>query len=340
MSRFVYSLLCLAAVMLTGSAASGQEDFYKGKQIKIIVSAPTTYADYARVLAQFMPRYIPGEPSIMVQVMSGAAGLIAANYTYNIAPRDGTVIAATHGHIPTEALINPKSVHYDISRMSWIGSATRDTYIGYVFKTWPVQTLEETRTKELLVGGQAIGSMSVDMAVLARDLLGLKFKIVTGYKGTEETKLAFARGEIGSHFGTLWSTVKKSDWYRDGQITVLTQFGLSRHTDMPDVPLFVDLAKTPEDRGVLELMLARQETAKPYFGPPDIPADRLAMLRNAFDAAVKDPDYLAEMNRLNLVSDGPMGWQEMTALISRLQKTPPEILNRLHAIFDKARDGK
>ena len=340
MHRLVFALLGFAAVLVTGSAASGQDSFYKGKQIKIIVSATTTYADYARMLARFMPRHIPGEPSMLVQVMSGAAGLVAANYMYNIAPRDGTVIAGTHGHIPTEALINPKAVQYDVNKVSWIGSATKDTYIGYAWKTGPVQSLEEIRTREFLVGGQAVGSMSVDMPILGRELLGLKFKIVTGYKGTEETKLAFARGEIDGHFGTLWSTVKKSDWFREGRINVLTQFGFRRHPDMPDVPLFVDLAKTPEDRGVLELMLARQETAKPYFGPPDLPPDRLAMLRSAFDATVKDAEYLAEMSCLDMVTDGAMGWQEMTALIARLQKTPPEIINRLHKIFDNAREGK
>jgi tripartite-type tricarboxylate transporter receptor subunit TctC len=339
MVRWVLAGLALTTV-LWSSGVRSQDNFYKGKQIRIVVSASTTYADYARMLARFMPRYISGEPSFLVQVMSGASGLVAANYIYSIAPRDGTVIAGTHGHIPTEALINPKAAQYDVNRISWIGSATKDTYVGYVWKTAPVQSLDELKTKELLVGGQAIGSMSIDMPLLGRELLDLKFKIVTGYKGTEETKLAVARGEVGGHIGTLWSTVKKSEWLRDGQIKVITQFGFTRHPDLPDVPLFLDLAKTPEDRGVLELMLARQETAKPYFGPPGIPADRLGMLRDAFDATVKDPEYLAEMDRLGLPTDGPMGWQEMTLLIARLQKTSPETLNRLHEIFDRAREGK
>ncbi|HWG04449.1 MAG TPA: hypothetical protein VG271_05495 [Beijerinckiaceae bacterium] len=335
--RLLAILLC---AIVTNAAAA--EDFYKGKQIKIISSSATTYADYSRILAKYMPRYIPGEPTMIVQIMPGASGLTAANYLYASAPRDGTVIAGTHGQIPTEPLLNPGSVHFDANKFSWIGSVTRDTYIGYVWHTSPVQSLEETRTKELLVGGQAVGSMSVDMPILGRDLFGLKFKIITGYTGATETKLALERGEINGHLGTVWSDVKRSnaDWLRDKKIKVITQFGFEPHSELPDVPLFLDLARTPEEKQALELMLARQETAKPYFGPPDMPADRLAVLRNAFDATVKDPDYLAEMAANHLIVDRPMGWQEMTALVARLQQTPPGIVDRLKAAFDKFRAGE
>jgi tripartite-type tricarboxylate transporter receptor subunit TctC len=333
----------LGIVLLTiATNAVAEEDFYKGKQIKIISSSATTYADYSRILAKYMPRYIPGQPTIIVQIMSGASGLTAANYLYFSAPRDGTVLAGTHGQIPTEPLLNPESAHFDANKFSWIGSMTRDTFVGYVWHTSPVQSLEETKTRELLVGGQAVGSMSVDMSVLAKELFGLKFKIITGYNGATETKLALERGEINGHIGTVWSDIKRSnaDWLADKKIKVITQFGYKPHPDLPDVPLFIDLAKTPEDRQVLDLMLARQEMAKPYYGPPDVPADRLAILRNAFDATMKDPDYLADMRQNRLISEQPMGWQEMTALVARLQQTPPEIVSRFKAAFDKFRAGE
>jgi len=337
LSRLLGLVLCAIA-----THAVAAEEFYKGKQIKIISSSATTYADYSRILAKYMPRYIPGQPTIIVQIMPGASGLTAANYLYSSAPRDGTVIAGTHGQIPTEPLLNPENVHFDANKFSWIGSVTRDTFVGYVWHTSPVQSLEEAKTKQLLVGGQAVGSMSVDMAILGRELFGLKFKIITGYTGATETKLALERGEINGHFGTVWSDVKRSnaDWLRDNKIKVITQFGFKPHPDLPDVPLFIDLAQTQEERQALELMLARQETAKPYFGPPDIPADRLEILRNAFDATMKDPDYLAEMASNGLISEQPMGWQEMTELVARLQQTPPIVVNRLKAAFDKFRNGE
>lgn len=345
MSRRLSSVLlsCLlpgAAALASTTAAHAQTDFYKDKQLRIISSSATNYAEYSRVLARHMQRHIPGQPVIIVQVMAGASGLIAANHLYTAAPRDGLVIAATHGQIPTENLLNAKNVQFDPVKFSWIGSITKDTFVGYVSKDSPVQSLAEAKLKELTVGGQAVGSMSIDMAILGRELFGLKFKIVTGYKGSADTKLALARGELSGHIGTVWSEIKKSDPYRLKEIKIITQFGFKPHPELPDVPLFIDLAQNADDRQVIELMLARQETAKPYFGPPDIPADRLAILRNAFDATIKDPDYLAEAERLGMVVDQPMSWQEITALVKKLQEVPPSVARRLNDIFDKFRDAK
>lgn len=335
-------LRCLAVAMATAvaSAAQAQGDFYKDKTIRIISSSATNYGEYSRVLARNMPRHIPGNPTIIVQVMAGASGLIAANYLYTAAPRDGTYIAGTHGQIPTENLLNAKNVQFDPAKFNWIGSITKDTFVGYVSKSSPVLSLVEAKTKEMMVGGQAVGSMSIDMAILARELFGLKFKIVTGYKGSAETKLALARGEINGHIGTVWSEIKKSDPYKNNDIKIITQFGFKRHVDMPDVPLFIDLAQNAEDRQLVELMLARQEMAKPYFGPPDIPADRLSMLRNAFDLTMKDPEFLADTERAGQIVDQPMSWQEITALVMKLQQVPPEVAQRLNGIFDTFRNSK
>jgi tripartite-type tricarboxylate transporter receptor subunit TctC len=335
-----FSLITIAALALSGSVASAQEPFYKGKTVRIISSSSTNYGDYSRMLARYMPKYMPGEPTMIVQVMAGASGLAAANFIYSVAARDGTYFAGTHGQIPTEPLLNPKAATFDPTKFTWIGSITKDTFVGYVSKDSPVQSLEEAKTKEMLVGGQAVGSMSIDMAILGRALFGLKFKIVTGYKGSADTKLAVARGEINGHIGTVWSEIRKSDAFRDKQIKVITQFGMKRHPDMPDVPLFIDLAKTDEQREMLELMLARQETAKPYFGPPDVPADRLKILRDAFDSVIKDRDFLADMEKAGMIVDQPLGWKEVTELVARLQKTPPQVVAHMNEIFENFREGK
>jgi tripartite-type tricarboxylate transporter receptor subunit TctC len=334
----------IACLLFSGIAqrALAAEDFYKGKQISIYSSSSGTYEKYARGLAKYLPRYIPGEPNIIVPVMNGASGLTAANFLYNQAPRDGTAFALTHGHIPTLPLLNPQGTRFDPTKFSWIGSVTKEVFIAYVWHTSPIDSLNDLATKELTVGGQAPGSMSIDMAILAKQMLDLKLKIITGYSGSAETKLAMERGEIGGHFGTAWSSLKREngEWLRDKKVKIITQFGFKPHPELPTVPLFVDAAKTAEDHQALELMLARQETAKPFYGPPDVPADRLAIIRNAFDKVMKDPQYLAEMEQQLLDVEQPMGWEEAAALVARLQQTPPSVVKRLLGAFDSFREGR
>jgi tripartite-type tricarboxylate transporter receptor subunit TctC len=332
--------LALAVGIVAAAPSQAAEDFYKGKQITIVCSGAGVYEAYARAVAKAMPKHIPGNPNIIVQLMQGASGLTAANHVYNQAPKDGTVIAATHGHIPTSPLITPQGARFDPNQFSWIGSATKDLYIAYVWKTSPAQSMEEAKTKEILVGGQAVGSMSIDMAILARELMGLKLKIVTGYSGSPETMLAMEKGEVNGHFGNFWSNLKQThpDWIKNKDVKVIAQFGFKRHRELQDVPLFIDFAQNDADRQLLELMLARQETARPYYGPPGMPADRLAILRTAFEKTMKDPEFLSDLSRQQLDPDDPMGWQEMTELVAKLQKTPPSVGERLTAIFDKFRD--
>jgi tripartite-type tricarboxylate transporter receptor subunit TctC len=343
MRRFVAAVLtcALPAALATAHPASAAEDFYKGKQITFVASGQGVYEGYARAIAKYMPKYIPGNPNIIVQLMTGAAGLQAANHVYNTAPQDGTVVAATHGHIPTAPQLNPNGARFDPNKFHWIGNATKDVFIGYVWHTAPAQSMEQAKTIELKMGGQAVGSMSIDMAILAKEMFGLKFKIITGYSGSQETKLAVEKGETDGHFGNAWTSIKTSnpEWLRDKKITIITQFGFKRHRDLPDVPLFIDLSKTAEDRQVLELMLARQETSKPYYMGPGVPADRVAILRAAFDKVMVDPEYLAECQRLGYDVEEPMNGQEVADLVARIQKTPPSVAERLLGYFDKFRKG-
>jgi tripartite-type tricarboxylate transporter receptor subunit TctC len=332
--------LVVAVGIVAAAPSQAAEDFYKGKQITIVCSGSGVYEGYARVVAKHMPKHIPGNPNMIVQMMMGASGLTAANYLYNQAPKDGTTIAATHGHIPTSPMLTPGGTRFDPNQFTWLGSATKDLYIGYVWRTAPAQSMEQAQNVELLMGGQAVGSMSVDMAILARELFGTKFKVITGYAGSAETMLAMEKGEIHGHFGNFWSNLKQThpDWIKNKDVTIISQFGFKRHHELSDVPLFIDLAKNEADRQLLDLMLARQETARPYYGPPGMPADRLAILREAFDKTMKDPEFLADLQRQQLDPEEPMGWQEMTALVAKLQKTPPSVGQRLTAIFDKFRE--
>jgi tripartite-type tricarboxylate transporter receptor subunit TctC len=336
--------LSLAAIglSLTATAAFAADDFYKGKNLTIIASGQGLYEDYGRIVGKHLVKFIPGNPNPVVQVMTGASGLTAANYIYNNAPKDGSVIVVTHGQIPTTPLLNPEGVRYDPVKFSWLGSATKDIFVGYCWATAPAKSMEEAKIIELKVGGQAPGSMSIDMGILAKELFGLKFKIITGYSGSNETKMAVEKGEIDCHFGNAWTSIKNSnpEWLAQKKINIIAQFGYKRHRELQDVPLFIDLATKPEDRQVVDLFLARQETAKPFYGPPGIPQDRLDILRAAFDKTMKDPDYLAEMKKLKLETEEPMSWQEALNVVSNLQKTPKSTVDRMYAIFEKFRQGK
>jgi hypothetical protein len=219
------------------AAADGDNDFYNGKQIRLIVStdAGGAYDTYARLLAQVLREHIPGNPTIIVQNMPGAAGLKAANYIYNSAPRDGTVIAGTHSSVPTGPLTSPGAALYDVNRLSWIGSITSDPYIGYVWHTAPINSLEDAKSIEVVMGGMSVGTAGTDLSILAKEMFGLKFKIVTGYKASTDVKLAMEKGEVQGTFANAWSSVKAADpeFLTEKKIRIIVQHG---STDVPICP--------------------------------------------------------------------------------------------------------
>ena len=323
---------------------AADEDFYKGKQIRLLISTDPAgaYDTYGRLLAAHLGNHIDGKPSVVVQNMPGASGLRTANYMFTTAPRDGTVIAGTHSSVPTAPLTSPDAATFDVNKFGWIGSIASDPYVGYVWHSSPVQSLEDTKTKEVIMGGVSLGSAGVDMAVIGRELFGLKLRIVTGYKASNDVKLAMERGEVHGTFANAWSSIKTSEptWLKENKIKVIVQHGFKRLPDLPDVPLFYDLAKTEEDRQALIFLLARQEAAKPYFAPPDTPPARLAILRKAFDATVRDPAFMADATRLGLTLDGPMTGDEVAALVVKLASTPSVVVNRVNAVFDAFQSGK
>jgi tripartite-type tricarboxylate transporter receptor subunit TctC len=334
--RFIALALCIAAG-LASPRAFAQEDFYKGKQLRLVVStdAGGAYDTYARLLSPIMRDYIPGSPNIIVQNMPGASGLKAANYIGTNAPRDGTVIAATHAGVMTAQLTSPESATFDASRLSWIGSITSDPFIGYVWHTAPVKTLADTRTTEVIMGGVSVGAASTDYAILARDMFGLKLKIVNGYKSSNDVKLALERGEVQGAFANGWSSLRNAEpqWIRDGTVRIIVQHGLKPLPELPDVPLFISLAQTEADRQALVFMLVRQEAAKPYFGPPDVPPERLAILRRAFDAAVHDPRFVELVAKAGVTLEGPMTGEELAALVAKVSKTPPDVIARINRML-------
>jgi tripartite-type tricarboxylate transporter receptor subunit TctC len=331
--------LAFAALLLAGTPAIAQEDvaaFFKGKTIRLMVGVGvgSGYDINARLLARHMGNHIPGQPAIIVQNQPGAGSLTMTNALYNNGPFDGTVIGASFNGMPTTPLLQPGGARFDPVKLNWLGSTNRETQVMYVWHTAPAQVLDDARTKETVMGGQAPGSTQFDYPVLANHLFGFKFKVVTGYESTPKIHLAMESGEV---HGTIanWSTLKAINpgWIADKKIRILAQWTFTKNPELPDVPMFLSVANTEEQRAALRLMLARLEYGRPFFLPPNVPAARVQALRRAFDATMKDPAYLAEADKLKIEVE-PLTGEEVANFVEQVIKTPAETVARVRTAME------
>jgi hypothetical protein len=303
--------------------------------VRLIVSVGvgSGYDVNARALARHLGKHIPGNPNIIVQNQTGAGGLTMTNQMYASGPFDGTVIGATFNGIPTAPMLQPNGVRFESGKINWIGSTNRETQTMYVWHTVPIKSLDDLRKTEMLVGAQAPGSTQFDYPMLGKALFDLKFKVVTGYKSTSDINLAMERGEV---HGTLanWSTVKTLNLkqYEDKLIRILMVWGAREHPELKGIPLATSLAKTPEHRQALQLALARLEFGRPFFMPPNVPADRVAAVRRAFDATMKDPEFLADAEKLKLEID-PMSGEAISKMLDEIAKTPADVVERVKSAY-------
>src|SRR5215475_6676454 len=307
----------LAAIGLwtLGAAAVAQEDvagFYRGKTLRIVVGVAvgSGYDINARLLARHIGAHIPGSPTVIVQNQPGAGSLTMTNQLYAAGPFDGTVVGASFNGLPTTPLLQPAGARFEATKINWIGSTNRETQAMYVWAASPIMTLGDLATKEMIVGAQAPGSTQYDYPKLAEKLFGWKFKVITGYEATPKIHLAMERGEVHGTWAN-WSTLKAiaEQWIKDKKIRILAQWALRKHPEMPDVPFILDQAKTEEQKQAMNLALARLEFGRPFFMPPNVPAERVTAIRRAFDAAMKDPELLAEAEKLKIEIDPLTGEQ-------------------------------
>lgn len=343
MVRFGLGIIaaCVMGVCATqASAQSGQEalaSFYKGRNVTLIIgSSPGGGYDlYGRLLARFMSRHIPGNPTIVVQNMPGAASNVAAAYVYNVAPKDGTVI----GGLFMGAVVDPlfgdaKRVTHDMSKFNFIGNANSDAYVCLVRTDAPVKTMADAFEKELIMGASAEGASTRDFPVLLKNLLGAKFKVVAGYPGTREINLALEKGEVQGACGETWSSVAATypSWFKSNLVKPLVQESNVGYPDLDKqgVPLAREFAKTDEQRQVLELIYSQTTFGRPYVVAPGVPAERIAALRKAFMETMTDPELVAEAKRINL-DIGPIAGEELQKIIARLYATPAELVEKAKA---------
>jgi tripartite-type tricarboxylate transporter receptor subunit TctC len=336
MRKAIFAVSMLCATLTIGFArADAVSDFYKGKQIRLIVGSGNGggYDLYARTLARSMSRYIPGNPTIVVQNQPGAGGITVTNQVYQIGPKDGTVIIAPLSGIPTAPLFQPEAT-FDPTKLIWLGSITDEAYVAYAWHTVAVNNIRDVATTELSVGGTSAGSSTVDYPQFMNELLGYKFKIIRGYAGPPEINLATERGEVEGNGSVGWALTKslEPEWIRDKKIKVLLQFNQRAQPDLKDVPLVFDLAKTQEQRQAMRLMFSRADYGRPFFLPPDVPADRVAALRLAFDETMKDKDFLADAAQQQF-EVRPMSGADLQKLIGELIATPPDVVAKVRAIL-------
>jgi tripartite-type tricarboxylate transporter receptor subunit TctC len=331
-SVILIGALCLGAAL----PARAQEDvaaFYRGKQLRMIVGtgAGGGYDLFARAVARHIVDHIPGNPTIVVQNQGAAGGLVMVNQLASLGPKDGTVIAAPVNGIPTAPLLEPQGARFDAAKLNWVGSTNRETYVAFAWHTAPVQSLADLLRRPLIVGATAPGTTLVDFPLVANAILGTRFKVVRGYDSTPQINAAIERGELEGNGGIGWQSVKTQtpQWIADRKITVIAQYGLERDPELA-APTMLELAKSEADRAALTMMFARTEYGRPYFTPPDVPPARVAALRRAFDATMKDPDFIADAAQLQLELS-PMTGEEVQALVARLAGTPPEIVARVRS---------
>jgi tripartite-type tricarboxylate transporter receptor subunit TctC len=324
-------VLAFALCPLLPASAQTPAEFYRGKTLDISVgfSAGGAYDVYARLIARHVGRHIPGNPTVVAKNMEGAGSLRLANFLYNAAPKDGTVLATIGRGTGFDPLFGSKGAQFDANKFAWIGSANNEVSICLAWHTTGIKSLEDMLTKELVVGASSPSADTYQFPKVINGVFGTRFKIVTGYPGGNDIGLALERGEVFGRCGFSWSGVKATHqaWLDQKKINILFQMGLDKHRELADVPLILDLAKTDEQRAILRLVFARQVMAWPYLAPPGVPADRVAALRKAFMDTMQDKDFVAEAEKAKLEVT-PVDGAAIQALVQEIYATPSAIVQK------------
>jgi tripartite-type tricarboxylate transporter receptor subunit TctC len=337
---FSAALLALVASLLTTLSAEAETsvaNFYRNKNIDIYIgfSVGGVYDVNARLLSRFMGRHIPGNPIFVPRQMTGAASLTLANWLYQAAPKDGSAMGTFARGIAFNLLIGQPAGAVDATKFNWLGSTNDEVSICAARRESGVTRFEQMFERELVVGSTGGSGDDDQLPRLVNGVLGTKFRIVRGFPGGNEIKLAMLRGEVSGRCGWSWSSVKatEAEWLREGSISILVQLSLRRHPDLPETPLITDYAKTDEERQIFKVALARQVMAWPFAAPPGTPVERVAALRRAFDETLRDREYLAEAERLNLEITPVSGGRIQSLIADVYRTTSAEISAKIGAML-------
>jgi tripartite-type tricarboxylate transporter receptor subunit TctC len=325
----VLGATCAALSLLTSAAlAQSPAEFFRGKQVSLLIGFGPGGEDdlWARLVSRHLTSHIPGRPNVVPQHMPGSGGLLVANRLYNASAKDGTVIGMINRGIAFEPLLGGQGTQFDALRIGYIGSPGRDTTVCGARKDAAVQSLQDLYTTELSVGGTGSGADTAIYPEFLSALLGMRFKLVKGYQGSHEVQLAMERGEVQG-ICLAYDSLSRGNLARSGSINLLLQAALTPDPRIKDAPMVLTAAHSDEDRQALELFFARAAMGRPFVAPPDVPADRMAVLREAFEATLRDPAFLEDAARQNL-NVVPVSSQEMLEIVAKAYRTAPAVVKR------------
>ena len=330
-------LASLLVLLSCGGLARAQETpFYAGKTINIVVGfgAGGGYDLYARLLSRFLGNHIPGKPTIVVQNMEGAGGVRAANHVWSVAAKDGTVIAGVNQGAAMFQLLGGKGAQYDPARMNWLGSIAWSNNTVYTWAASGVRVLDDAKKREVTMAGSGVISDANIYPAVLNALVGTKFKIINGYQGTNDSNLALERGEVEGRGGGAYSSLvsTRPQWLRDRQVNILAQIGFEKEPDLPDVPLLVDLVKGEEDRQIAALVTLPVAIGYNYWLAPEVPAERMKILRDALAATLKDPEMIAEAKKQSF-DIRPKSGAELEKLVREASLIPKPVMQRTATIL-------
>jgi tripartite-type tricarboxylate transporter receptor subunit TctC len=324
-AALVCGVIATALVPASPACAQSPAEFYKGRNVELYIgySVGGAYDLYARVIARHLAKHIPGNPTIIPKNMEGAGSLRLANWIYNVGPKDGTVLGTIGRGTAFDPLLGSKGAQFQADKFTWIGSANNEVSVCAAWKGSGIDKLEDTLSRELIVGGTGQAADTDQFPRVLNGVLGTKFKIVSGYPGGNDVTLAMERGEVKGRCGWSWSSVLATHkrWLDNKSITILAQLSLNKHPDLPDVPLIMDFAKTEDQQQIFKLIFARQVMGRPYLAPPGVPKDRAEALRQAFADTMKDPGFLADAEKSQLEIT-PVSGAEVEQLVKDIYQTP------------------
>jgi tripartite-type tricarboxylate transporter receptor subunit TctC len=319
----------LVVALASPALADPVADFYRGKTVHVLigVGAGGDYDVHARLVARHIGKHIPGNPSVIPENMTGAGGLKMANFLAEIAPKHGTYLGVIGNYFPALQAAGGRGIGFDAGRFNWLGSLTRESQTMAVWHTTGVKSLAQARSREIVAGASARGTITYSFPAMMNALLGTRFRIVTGYSGGNDINLAMERGEVEARTNSWQSwKVNRTTWLREGKIAIIA-YGGHRSDELRDVPMVEDIAASEEDRQVLKLLTLGPTLGRPFAAPPDMPAERVAALRTAFTAAARDPELLAEAATAGMELE-PLGGGEIQTLIENVLRTPRRIAER------------
>jgi tripartite-type tricarboxylate transporter receptor subunit TctC len=329
---------CVALVAPAHADTQGVAEFYRGKRINLVTSASVGggYDQYARLIAKHLPRHIPGEPAIIVQNMVGAEGLRAANFLYNVAPQDGTVIGGLSRNTGLARFydFNNAGIAFDVRKFHWLGSPQQEIGLFILSSKSGLRSIDDLKTREVAISSTARNSPSSIYSRILNATIGTRLKPVEGYDGSQACLLAVERGEVDAHVSGGSSApfrARITPWLKGGDAKVIMQMGMARDAAFPDVPTALEVVRTPSDRQLFEIAFAEQVMGRPFVLPPAVPDDRVAALRAAFDATMQDAAFLDDA-RLQHAEIDPIGGREINALLDRVYAAPPEVAARIREL--------